>query len=130
MNRLEITALGKWYRLKSRSIERGFDFNVQKDDFINWWNQQPKNCWYCGQIVVQRNGFKQDNLTIDRADNKKGYSLDNIHIVCRRCNMIKGSWFTESQMFEIARKYFMKEGSLEDIARREQTGKILERLTE
>jgi hypothetical protein len=38
------------------------------------------------------------SFTIDRIDNDKGYSLDNIHRICYLCNTIKGLWFTSQEM--------------------------------
>ena len=43
-----------------------------------------------------------------RKYNRLPYTLDNITFACRRCNNIKGSWFTEKQMLEIANRYFKK----------------------
>ena len=36
---------------------------------------------------------KAKRLTIDRLDNSRGYSLDNIVWCCYRCNAIKGDFF-------------------------------------
>ena len=56
-----------------------------------------------------KNGNNLNHLTIDRMDNSSGYSMDNIVIACRRCNTVKGGWFTYSEMIEIADRYNLKE---------------------
>ena len=40
-------------------------------------------CHYCEDIVLLR--------TLDRVDNSKGHTLDNVLPSCIRCNMIRGS---------------------------------------
>lgn len=44
-------------------------------------------------------------FSIDRKDNNKGYIMGNITLACKRCNIIKGKWFTEQEMLEIADRY-------------------------
>ena len=51
--------------------------------------------------------MKIRRLTVDRKDNDKGYSLDNMVLACHRCNSIKGDWFSYDEMKEIAEKYMI-----------------------
>jgi hypothetical protein len=97
------------YKSLQRSAERRhIEFNLNKEDFINWYDSQEKKCYYCKRTLDK---IKQDliepdiyknRLTIDRKDNQKGYTLDNITLVCGRCNMTKSNYFTEKEMFKIA----------------------------
>jgi 5-methylcytosine-specific restriction endonuclease McrA len=92
--------------LRSRKRHR---FLLLKEEFINWYNQQEKICYYCkrtykeSQIDDYMINIKAKRLTIDRKDNSKGYIKENIVLACRRCNNIKGDYFTEQEMLEIGK---------------------------
>ena len=99
---------GKWRKLRSNAKRRGIPVNLGIDEFIDWYNQQEKLCYYCGVSLDgdKAGRGKANGQVIERRDNNKGYDLDNIVLACFRCNIIKGSWFTEQQMLEVANKYF------------------------
>ena len=102
-----LTQRGRYYKLKDNcwTIGRAIEINV--DAFIAWYKAQPKTCYYCGVELVNggaRSGFT--SLTIDRKDNNQKYTLENIVLACRRCNLMKGNWLTEQQTLEIAERYF------------------------
>ena len=105
------TLAGRFHRIRGGARSRGIDFAIDLEVFVGWFRLQRMNCHYCGSPLTKTNGHKSQltDWTFDRKDNKKGYSLNNIVLCCRRCNMAKGSWFTETQMLEIATKYFKKE---------------------
>lgn len=94
----------KFHSIKTNCPRRGVEFNLNKEEFIEWYDTSKKNCFYCGRQLTQ---FERgsDSLTIDRVDNAIGYEITNIVLCCRRCNIIKGSWFTSQEMAGIATKY-------------------------
>ena len=102
---------GKFNNLKQRCKKRGTRFEISRSDFIEWFNEQSKVCHYCGCELGFGVGVGNDwdHLNIDKKDNDGGYTLDNITFACKRCNTIKGFWFTEIEMIEIANKYFKHE---------------------
>lgn len=85
-------------------------------EFVAWFKNQPLVCHYCKQPLIMtsldnpfggaKNNRRENQLTVDRKNNDLPYMLDNIVLCCRRCNMIKGKWFSEKQMLEIASRYF------------------------
>ena len=98
---------GKFTKLKLRAKAANIPIDIKMDDFIEWCKRPELKCFYCGRgISFAPQQKRLDNLSIDRRDNNKGYALENIVLSCNRCNLIKGSWFTEGQMLEIAHKYF------------------------
>lgn len=101
------TPEGIYQQLRTNSKIRGIDFNIGKDEFVEWFSIQPNKCYYCKQEFNGRRGNDFGALTFDRKDTKLGYSLDNLVLACRKCNTIKGYWFTDSNMVEIANKYLM-----------------------
>lgn len=46
-------------------------------------------CFYCGVADEKNFGMTGERLTLDRVDNKMGYTRDNTVICCRRCNQVK-----------------------------------------
>ena len=95
----------KYYQIKYRATQDGIPITFTRSEFVTWFENQDKICFYCKTSLNPFLHHKLNGLTIDRRDNDKGYALDNIALSCVRCNMIKGSWFTEKQMLEIAEKY-------------------------
>lgn len=93
--------------IKQNSMKKGRPFFLQKDEFIKWYNDQNKVCFYCGvpEGIIPEN-FKQswgkkkvtDRLTIDRVDNNIGYVLNNLVLACPKCNGVKGDFFTADEM--------------------------------
>lgn len=53
-------------------------------------------CFYCESPIFW--GYKKDKEThasnLDRKDNGKGYSKDNVVVCCRPCNFGKGARYT------------------------------------
>ena len=60
---------------------RGYEFNIDKDYFIT---EKNKPCYLCGKKPddLHKNG-------LDRFDNDKGYTEDNVKSCCGNCNFIK-----------------------------------------
>jgi len=97
----------KWYQIKYRAIKHNIPFTLTRQEYTEWFNRQDKVCHYCRTPLDPTNHHKLNSPAIDRKENGKGYTLDNIILSCMRCNTTKGSWLSEKQMIEIAHKYFM-----------------------
>ena len=78
------TCAGKYNAYLTKAKERGYDFNLTKEEFAIYW-QKP--CYYCGDSI--------DTIGIDRKDNSRGYELDNIVSCCTFCNKAKNIYTTE-----------------------------------
>lgn len=76
---------------------RGLDFLLSLDEFKEITS---KNCYYCGiepsQVFKSRTNYGGYVYNgIDRVDNDRGYSLDNIVPCCGTCNIAKGKLSVE-----------------------------------
>ncbi len=91
-----------YYRIRGKCNKLGLEY-LTVHEFIFWLNNQGWVCHYCGGDI--KRGSNLASLTVDRLDPTKGYTEDNMVLACRRCNIIKGNWFTEKQMLEIADFY-------------------------
>ena len=102
------TAMGRFNRLREGARLGNRSFNINPQEFVKWYESQSQICYYCGRKLTKGKGGKHilTDETFDRKDNGRGYSIDNIVLACRRCNLMKGSWLTERQTLEIAERYF------------------------
>lgn len=91
-------------RLHYKNNKHGFDVILTRTDIEDLFEEYP-SCYYCRRQLDTVNTLASDGMTIDRVDNNKGYTEGNMVLCCRRCNIIKGSWFTREQMIEIAETY-------------------------
>lgn len=86
-------------------------FEISREQFIEWYNFQLKQCSYCDipENLLNKVGDVYNDqilrLTIDCKDNVEGYKLDNIVLACKRCNSIKSDVLSFSEMREFAQKY-------------------------
>jgi len=92
-----------------RAKHQGTTFHITFEDFCHWEKDQGKTetrkCPYCGLTVKESKALQKlrgkkrlCGFTVDRIDNKKGYSLENIQRIYFICNAIKGPWFTSQEM--------------------------------
>lgn len=65
---------------RSRAKKKGIDFAIDEETFRVL---MMRPCTYCGRKP------KRDCNGLDRVDNSKGYTLDNVVPCCRLCNWTK-----------------------------------------
>lgn len=79
---------------------RGIEFSLTFEEFQTFW-QKP--CFYCeGEVST---------VGLDRFDNTKGYSIDNVVSCCASCNIMKNNLSVQQfieQCYRVAKR-FMKE---------------------
>lgn len=69
---------GKFNVYRQNARMRGLDFEITRDQFAEFW-QKP--CYYCGDPIL--------TVGLDRLDNRKGYTMDNVVSCCAECNAMK-----------------------------------------
>lgn len=90
----------KLYDGYKRRATKGFDLTIEQFHDI-----AQQNCYYCGikptQVVdLKRNGYGTYTYNgIDRRDNTKGYTIDNVVAACGMCNVMKRH-YTEEQFIQ------------------------------
>jgi len=106
------TPSGIYTTIKSReTFRKNKEVSINRDDFIEWYNSQPKICGYCdlpekyGDLMRKYFGAHGVRLTVDCIDNDKGYVKDNLILACDRCNFIKSNIFTYDEMRFIGQNY-------------------------
>jgi hypothetical protein len=94
-------------RFRSRAKERGFEYSLTDDQAFEL-SQQP--CFYCGappnqKLKVNGNGDLVYN-GLDRVDNSKGYSIDNVVPCCGTCNHSKAT-LSIDEFRDLIRKIYL-----------------------
>lgn len=79
-------------RMRRSAKQRDYTWHLT-DDQIKALTSQ--SCYYCGIKPLQRAVSCRCNGTyfyngLDRVDNSKGYTIDNVVSCCKRCNKAKG----------------------------------------
>lgn len=87
-----IAAFNQIYNsMRNNARSRGYKFNLTKEQVMGITQE---NCTYCGTAPYQITKDPRYNGQftyngIDRVDNTKGYTIDNVVPCCGRCNRAK-----------------------------------------
>ena len=76
-------------------------FDLTLDNLMNLWAQQKGKCALTGFDMTYKyvcNKYKY-SVSLDRIDPEKGYTLDNLQLVCHAANMMKGT-FSENELLK------------------------------
>jgi len=87
-----------WLRTyKIGAKARGLDFNITAGDIRKLYDEQEGICALSGQPILLPQSSKYQSVTasIDRIDNSKGYISDNIQLVHKRINILRGALSVE-----------------------------------
>jgi 5-methylcytosine-specific restriction endonuclease McrA len=101
--------------LKRKVTKAGHELGIGPDEFREWKRAEPsrRRCTYCGNssedlhrlaIPNVRTGKRYESIGVDRPDNSKPYTIDNIVPCCGPCNSIKGTVLTKAEMEELGEK--------------------------
>lgn len=76
---------------RQHAKRKGIAFEISFEDFLK---VTQKNCFYCGSAPQNRQRPKGKNgdyvyQGIDRKNNSKGYTMDNVLPCCEMCNKAK-----------------------------------------
>jgi hypothetical protein len=72
-------------RLKTRAMKKQLPFNLNLGDLVI-----PSHCPIFG-LELSWEGTKDNSPSVDRLDNTRGYTRDNIRIISTRANLLKNS---------------------------------------
>jgi len=103
--RLYYSTWGYYSSVKNRAKKQGIYFNLTSAEFREWYEAQPMICHYCKSPLTRRGAIELTSESVDRVDSSLGYIKGNLVLACRRCNSIKGNWFSREEMLEIASRY-------------------------
>lgn len=85
---------GKFRRLKYRAKAYEQEFNISIEQYKEI--VQKNECFYCkGELA--RSGY-----ALDRIDNDRGYTTDNVVACCFECNALKSDKLNHVEMIAVA----------------------------
>ena len=80
-----------WFNQRAADASlRSLDFTLTIDDVVDIYNKQKGLCSLTGWPVSWSTSGWDHTASLDRIDNAKGYTSDNVHIVHKRVNMARG----------------------------------------
>lgn len=90
---------------RERALKSSANFNITLDYIKDLWNRQDGICALSGvpMTFLLREGRTPTNVSIDKIDRTKGYTIGNIQLVCMACNQIKSD-LTEQEMYNFCKK--------------------------
>lgn len=97
----------RWRMLGARDRSRqkdGLVFNLTMDDMRDLWISQNGKCAISGIDMTYelQMGRVPTNISIDKIDRTKGYTKDNVQLVCMACNQIKSD-MSEEDMYNFCK---------------------------
>lgn len=76
------------YRAKARAKENALPYDEELATMLE--ENPPHDCWCCGKLLDYDAGARNwQTPSLDRQDNSKGYTIDNVGVICWRCNLLK-----------------------------------------
>lgn len=73
-------------RFKRGAVSRGLTWRITINTIIKLWEDQSGQCAFTGKDLVKY----PRTWSIDRKDNKKGYTPTNVHLVHKKINVMRG----------------------------------------
>ncbi len=88
-----------WQRARDRTKKSGLEFNISVEDIVI-----PDTCPYLGlplQVFKGAPGGRPNSPSLDRINNEKGYTKNNIQVISQLANSMKAS-ATKEQLIKFA----------------------------
>lgn len=89
MNPFEQRIANLYANIKNRAKTKGLEFSLKKSDIVI-----PPKCPILGiplNFSIQGHGGAENTPSVDRIDNSKGYTPDNIQVISMKANTMKNS---------------------------------------
>lgn len=89
--KLEKVLQVRWLAAKSRAMDKSLPFTITKEDILTIWKSQNGKCAISGLDMTYElgEGRTYTNVSIDQVSPSKGYTVDNIQLVCMAVNQLK-----------------------------------------
>ena len=92
--RLEKILQARWLGARDRAKSKNRLFDISKEDLMDLWNKQEGKC-AISKIPMTFNidsGRNPYNISIDQINPSRGYTKDNIQLVCMCVNQLKSDF--------------------------------------
>lgn len=84
----------RWHGAKDRAIRKQLPFDISKQDLLVLWKLQDGKCALSGLPMTYElaEGRVYTNVSIDQIEPSKGYTKENIQLVCMAVNQLKSDF--------------------------------------
>lgn len=91
IQKLNYILLNRLLAAKGRSLSKDIQFDITLEDLHNLYNKQNGKCALSGITMTYDilSGRTSTNISIDKINPNKGYTKDNIQLVCMAVNEMK-----------------------------------------
>ena len=91
-------------KIQSNAVKRNLEFNLDIDYLYDLYLNQNKKCALTGVDInivnsTVRLNYKLNTASLDRIDNNKGYTKDNVRWIHKNLNQIKSDYSDEELIF-------------------------------
>lgn len=103
----------------NKKRNRNIEFALSYEEFLFF--TQIGTCHYCGEANIVWNEFignGRHKYNLDRKDNTRGYTCDNVVVCCKDCNFMKRDWLSYEEFKAVRR--FLKNWRESDVNGREE----------
>lgn len=80
-----------WRKYELSASARNLIWQITIDDGVDLFESQGGKCALTGLELTCSGDFNEITASLDRIDNSKGYTIDNIQFVHKDVNMMRGS---------------------------------------
>lgn len=84
---------GRFIFAKHLAKRRQYEWNIPREDYYKLIEMA---CHYCGFPI------NETGVGLDRKDNSKGYTIDNVVTCCKDCNTTRSDHYTYEEMLVLA----------------------------
>jgi len=98
---LDRILLERFHGIKDRCKKSGLESNISLDDLKQLWIKQEGKCAISGisMTYIFANGRTPTNVSVDRINSLKGYTQDNVQLVCMAVNQMKSDLTIDQLIF-------------------------------
>ena len=93
------------YNARTRAEKKGREFTLTPDDIKNRLHEIEYHCEITGQKMTLEHGSRESKnqykVSLDRIDSSKGYTPDNIQLICNAVNIMKSNFSVDDFEFWI-----------------------------
>lgn len=95
--RLEKILQDRWLSARTRAQNKNRVFDITKEDLMELWNKQEGKCAISKLPMTYTidNGRNPYNVSVDQINPSKGYTKDNVQLVCMSVNQLKSDFDME-----------------------------------
>lgn len=96
--RLKKILQDRWLNARTRAKHKNRVFDITKEDLMELWNNQEGKCAISKlpMTYTTDNGRNPYNVSVDQINPSKGYTKDNIQLVCMCVNQLKSDFDLET----------------------------------